>query len=271
MKIQDVLHQVATAAGAAAGDINSTQARPEPTVEWPAQGEELPEQMGGTRSTLMPGVSTFRLPANLQQLWHDIEAEDRRPYLPSGQPNPNKGQKFKRRQLKFDRNTPLVVVGGPHDGDVMTATFSTHPRPRGKADDPKTPWISDASYLLDVSLNDKSRPADPKLLEATINKYGGKTIRLEHGLTAQCRPDKARYIRVATSAGEETIPDPAGVKGCGRRYYTKDFKNPSTGGYDTEIACDCSQPTAQEAAQGKQPATVVLRGFEQVERFLPPL
>ncbi len=251
-------------------DVNTTEARPEPVVDWPDQGTDLPTQMGGARSTLMPGISNFLLPLALTALWHDIEATDRRPFLPSGQPNPTKGTKFKRRMLKFDRNTPLVVHGGPHDGEPMTATFSTHPRQRGKTDDPKTAWISDAAYLLDLALNDKSRPADPKLLEATINKYPGKVIRLEHGLSGQCRPDRVRYIRVTTSEGESDLQDPTGQKGCGRRYYTRDFKDAETGAYDTEIACDCGTPSAEDVAAGTQPALVVIRGFENVERILTP-
>lgn len=265
-------------------DVNSTAPRPDVGGDWP-EGD-LPEQMGGTRTTLMPGIDTFKLPDNLPQLWHDVEIEDTRSFLSNGQPNPEKGQKKKRRQLKLDRNTPLVVVGGKYDGEPMTATFTTNPRPRGKSEDPKTPWVSDLAYLLEVSLQDKSRPATASALEAAINRYAGKTIRLEHGLTAQCRPDKVRYIIVATinpsfnpaapetPAGganaktiEQTIADPSGKKGCGMnaagkpgRYYTKDFKNPEAqpgqDQYDREIQCVCD---------------AVLRGFEQVERFLPPL
>ena len=172
--------------------------------------------------------------------------------------------------LKFDRNSPLVVQGGPHDGEPMTATFSTHPRQRGKTDDPKTAWIADAAYLLDLALADKSRPASSKLLETLINKYGGKVIRLEHGLSGQCRPDRVRYIRVTTSEGTTDLQDPTGQKGCGRRYYTRDFKDPATGKYDTEIACDCGTPTDDETAAGQQATLVVVRGFENVERILTP-
>ncbi len=248
--------------------------------EWP-EGD-LPEQMGGVRTVLLPGQSTFRLPGNLEQLWHNVAIDDSRPYLPSGQINPTgplgtrpdgtKGsQKILRKQLKFDRNNPLVVEGGKQDGEPMTATFTTNPRARGKKDDPKTAFISDIAYLLDISLQDKSRPRSPEEVVATVNRYAGKTIRLEHGLTAQCRPDKVRYILVATAEGEANIADPTGKKGCGERWYTKHFKNPENGSYDTEIACKCGMPSPDEAAQGAQPVTVVLRGFESVERFLPPL
>jgi len=260
--------------------------------EWP--DGDLPEQMGGPRTLLMPGQSTFRLPANLVQLWHDVAIEDTRPYLASGQVNPtgplgtrpdgSKGaQKIARKQLKFDRNTPLVVEGGKHDGEPMTATFSTNPRVRGRKDDPKSAWISDIAYMLDISLEDKTRPKAPADTIATVNKYAGKTLRGEHGLTAQCRDDKVRYILVQTrdASGQVTeanIPDPTGAKGCGKRWYTKDFKNPETGQYDQEIACICGTPPLEVAAALQAagqpmppPVVVVLRAYESWERFLPPL
>lgn len=244
-------HQTAT-------DINSTAARPDIGGEWP-EGD-LPEQMGGQRTTLLPGIDTFRLPANLAQLWHDVEIEDTREFLGNGQNNPTFGQKVKRKQLKCDRSNPLVVVGGALDGEPMTVTWTSNPRRRGKKDDPKAPFISDLAYVLEIGLNDKSRPTTVDGLVAAINRHAGKTIRLEHGLTAQCRPEKVRYILVKTAEGESTMQDPSGTKGCGARYYTKDFKNPEAKPgepqYDTEIACDCN---------------AVLRGFEQVERILPPL
>jgi hypothetical protein len=233
--------------------IHDTTPRPD-MAEWP-EGD-LPEQFGGPRSTLMPGQSTFRLPANLAPLWSEVEMLDGRQTLANGQPNPTYGQKVKRRQLKFDRNHPLVVEGGPHHGEPMTASFSTNPRPRGKKDDPARPWISDLAYVLDIGFADKSRPKTVDALVAQINRYGGKTLRLEHGLTAHCRPDRVRYILVKTADGEATIQDPQGKKGCDARYYTKDFRNPENGQYDTEIQCDCG---------------AVLRAFESVERILEPL
>lgn len=235
-------------------DINATAPRPDIGGDWP--DGSLPEQMGGARQTLMPAVYTFRLPQNLAQLWHEIEIEDSRQFLANGQPNPTYKQKVKRAQIKCDRNSPLVVEGGAQDGAPMIVSVSTNPRPRGKKDDPKTPWIADLAYVLEVGLGDKSRPTTTEALKAAINKHAGRTLRLETGLSAQCRPDKVRYILLQTTAGESTLQDPSGQKGCGSRYYTKDFKDPSSGKYDTEIQCDCGG---------------VLRGFEQVERILPPL
>lgn len=260
-------------------DINNP-ASIDPGAEYYPEGD-LPEQMGGARTTLLPDTRTFLIPTNIAQLWHDVEIEDGRPYTPAGQPNPTKGQKIKRKQLKFDRNSPLVVVGGKDDGQPMTATFTNNPRARGKKDDAKTPWISDLAYVLDIGLQgnvdpkQRVRPTSPEALVAEINKYAGKTIRLETGLSGQCRPDKVRYIpvQIANEAFnpalpasetnqpvvEQVVPDPSGQKGCGKRFYTDSFKDPATGKFDTELQCD-------NPACGN-----ILRGYESVERILAPL
>ncbi len=252
----------------AEGDVNSP-ALADPGMEWP-EGGELPAQMGGQRETLMPGIDEFRLPGDLTRLWHDIEAKDGRRLLANGQPNPNFDKTFKRRQLKFDQNAPLIVVGGKLDGMPMTATFSTNPRPRGKKDDAKTAWVSDVHYILMVALQDKTQPKLPAEVEAAVNKYAGGTIRLEHGLTAQCRADKVRYIGVMVDNQLQSVQDPSGKKGCGARFYTQDFKL-ETGGYATQTLCDCGTPTPEQVAQGAVPVQVLLRAFEQVDRILPPL
>jgi hypothetical protein len=84
-----------------------------------------------------------------------------------------------------------------------------------------------------------------------------------------------RYIRVETVEGtervEQDLQDPSGKKGCGKRYNTKDFKDPATGKFDLEIACVCGDPSQEEVDAGVLPASVIVRAFEQVERFLPPL
>ena len=231
-------------------EVNSPAARPEiPGEIWP--DGDLPEQFGGQYTTLMPGSDTFRLPLTLPQLWSSVEITDGNPH------SPTTGQKVTRLSLRFDRDNPLVVEGGPRDGQTLTASFSGNPRPRGKKDDPNTLWISDLAYLLAIGLGSKARPATPDQLKAEINKYSGKTIRLEHGLSAHCREDKPRYILSAD--GQTAIPDPDKTMGCGERFYTKDFTAKDEKGgnifLDTVLG-DCG---------------AVLRGFPNVERFLTPL
>lgn len=245
-----------------AADVNNPNVVAEPGEVWP-EGE-LPSQ-GGGGSTLMPGQSSFILPATLAQQWDTIDIEDKNPK------SKNFGKVVRRLRLKFTKEAPLVVADGPHKGETLTATFTSNPRPRGKADDEKTPWISDLAYMLDIGLADKSRPTSAEVLKQTINRYAGKTVRIEHGLSAHCRPDAVRYIADPSDpTGMKTMQDPTGAKGCGDdkarradnkgkkgRYYTKDFKDPTTGEYQNEVEClDC-------------PA--ILRGFPSVERFLPPL
>lgn len=275
--VADVLRQTATTAAPAGGaqpasDVNSTAARPEPEMDWP-EGD-LPSQ-GFDRTTLLPGIRVFKLPDNLAQLWAPVEAEDKRKTMPNGQPNPTFGQKVKRMMLKMTKNAPLVVVGGPDDGQPLTWNPSSSPRPRGKKDDPKTAWISELAYLYDTGLQgglpatQRDRPKSIEALMAGINKYAGKTVRLKTGLSAQCRPEAVRYIAVqlppADPGGQpqlSVVQDPTGAKGCGKRYYTKDFKSTpeevaaGEGPYVTELACSCG---------------AALRGFEAVDEILSPL
>jgi hypothetical protein len=248
-------------------DINTPSQTDIPGETWP-EGD-LPQQ-GGMRETLMPAIDEFIIPLNVAQLWTPTKMKDGRQRLANGQPNPTYGQEVPRWQLKFDRNSPLVVASGPNAGEPMTATFSSNPRPRGNPEDDKTPWVSDLAYFLDIGLNDKSRPTTAEALKARINQYAGKTVRIEHGLSAHCRPDKVRYVIVPLpNGGEQTVQDPKGIKGCGNdqerradgkgkkgRFYTRDFKDPETGEYMDTIECDCG---------------AVLRGFPSVERFVPPL
>lgn len=248
-----------------AGDINNAGGMDIPGETW-AEGD-LPAQAGGGYETLMPGVRSFMLPGNLAQLWDTVEVLDSR------KGSKTEGQKVKRLRLKLDKNNPLVVVDGPEKGETMTWTVTSNPRPRGKADDPSTVWVSDLAYLLEIGLGDKSRPTTAEGLKQQISKYAGRTIRLETGLSAHCRADKVRYIlqsvQTANGVEERSVQDPTGQKGCGDdsqqradgkgkkgRYYTKDFKDPESGEYLDTIECDCG---------------AVLRGFANVERILPPL
>lgn len=256
-----------------------------PPVNTDVQGEvwaegDLPAQGFGTNETLMPGIDTFLIPSNLAQLWDDIDVKDTNPKSKTF------GNTVKRMRLKFDKNAPLVVSEGPNKGETFTLTVTGNQRARGKADDPSTPWVSDLAYMLEIGFGDKSRPTTAQALKAAINKYAGKTIRLEHGLSAHCRPDKVRYVITGDPnpafnpavpesdanpryINEKSVQDPAGTKGCGDdtkqredkkgkkgRYYTRDFKDPVTNQYVDTVECECG---------------AALRGFPNLEKFLPPL
>lgn len=257
--------------------------------EWP-EGD-LPEQMGGARTTFLPGITTFQLPANTPQAWKIVEIEDGRAYLANGTVNPTgpmgpnstvdaqqrrHGMKVARLQLKYDRNIPLVALDGKFKDHPFQATFNNNPRARGKKDDPKTPWISDLAYITAVALQDPRRPTEPAQFQAIINEHAaaGHTIRLEHGLTGQCRDDKVRYILPfnpqTRTYGEQAVADPSGKKGCGKRFYTKDFQN-QEGGYDTKVGCSCGLVSPQEFAAGIPHVMVQINGYESVERIMEPL
>ncbi len=242
--------------------------------EWPTG--DLPEQTGGGgRSALAPGTFAFRLPASLtsQQDWSGGTYKDFRKVLATGQPNPTFGQQVPFRMLKFGKDKPLVVEGGTSTGEPMTAVFNTIRMPRGpwsKREEPTTPWIHDLAYILETCLGDTSRPQTVDALEAAINRHAGGLIRLTIGRHGECRPDQVRYIptqrvdkatgqAVPMSQGFDTVPDPSGKKGCGKKYYTRDYAGAE--GYQASIQCD----------PAKGGCGAMIRGFENVEGFLPPL
>lgn len=249
-------------------DVNSPAIGDVPAEAWP--DGELPSQGGGFVETLLPGIDTFLVPATLAQLWEVKPVRDSREKLANGQPNPKFGQDVPRLFLKFTKQAPLIVADGKHKGTPLIGTISGVPRRRGRADDLSAPWISDLAFMLDIGFGNKSRPATPAALQAAINAYAGKTIRIDHGLSAHCRADKVRYIEVQVGTELQTVQDPSGTKGCGDdtkfrqdnprrkkgRYYTDDFKDPTTGEYSDELVCECG---------------AVLRGFPSIERFVPPL
>lgn len=236
-------------------NLNSTDIRTDIPGEVYPEGD-LP-QIGGGRVTLQPGEDSFRLPIPLPDLWHEI--------MITRKMDDGTEVKYRHIQLRLDMDHPLVVVGGANDGQPMLASFSSIPRPRGRKDDPTTLWISDLAYLIDISLGDKSRPfarggeAGILAAKAIINRHPGEVIRLYHGLSAQCRDDKVRYI-FKDAESLDTIPDPRELHGCGLSYYTRSFKakvvQPGEPLYDEVIPCKCG---------------AAVRGFESVERFLPPL
>src|SRR5262245_60679606 len=96
-------------------DINSSAPRPDVFGDFEGiqAGSDLPSQ-GGSRTTLMPGIYTFRIPTNLAQLWakDGVKVKDSRQFLSNGQPNPTFDQDVVREQIKFSKESPLIVVGG---------------------------------------------------------------------------------------------------------------------------------------------------------------
>lgn len=250
------------------GGVMSTAPRVD-AGEWP-EGD-LPEQFGGDFTTLLPGVDLFELPKNLAQLCEPKDMEDKRPGSPTF------GQKVKRWMWKFDKKNPLIIIAGPRSGDVLTGTISTHPIPRGKKDDPSTPWVSAAAYLLEIGLANKSRPVGDAIV-AAINQYAGHSVLIDHGLSGQCNPE--RVVRLYM--GEDTVATPPrpifgeaadGRKGCGARYRMKDFKNPAPTSKD-DVWFDTVQCTGHYIVQTptgpvQQNCQAIVRGFPSIERFLP--
>lgn len=274
---------------------NAIQFRDE--VEESLTTGELPEQGGGAIvPTVLPGIHTLRLPANLDQLWDakDLEKRDSNGNVVMGADgNPVLEQHF---FLSFDKDNPLIVVGGDFDGLPVSANISTLARLRGKKTDANRPRVADMTYLLQTSLNDKSPIRFRKDFVAAVNRHAGEIIRIESGLQAQCSSERVRYIDDGTG---RAIEDPDGTKGCdhaagpqskeGSRLYSQDFKiqmfrNAATGETFNSrdealqsvaamgLGADQVQPvnTYSDRAICKN-CVALLRGFFRIEKFLPPL
>jgi hypothetical protein len=231
---------------------------------------DLPPQMGSFAPPLPPGGYLFRIPANVAQLY---ELYDETPKDKDGNEIAG-GKPIQRIRFKFTREHPLVVVGGPHDGDGLAATISSSPRKRGKKGS-DAPSVADLTYLLRESLKDRATVVGTtKQWYAAICAHAGHLVQLKTGLQGNCRQDKARYVDAAAEVlrlqaanlpvpievqeraqASGSIEDPQGTTGCGVRYYTKDFKD-EKGAVVFEIDCDCG---------------AVLRGFPSIEQFLPPI
>lgn len=252
------------------------------TAEESYTGDELPSQGGGFTPTIMPGIHTFQLPANIDQLWStfDVEKKDAAgnailiadPNDPAKQ-IPATDQHL---MLKFDRDNPLVHIGGDYDGLPATCTISTLARKRGKGDD--APVVADMTYFVRKCLADKTAVVKRGDWIPIVNKHAGAIIRVESGLSAYCDPERVRYV--SDGAGG-VVEDPAGTHGCGKgpapkmrdkgRYYSQDFRVPE------------QVPNAETGEMVRTGKTVMtdqitchscgaaLRGFFRIEKYLEPL
>lgn len=250
--------------------VNDLGLRDDVIEETPA---DLPEQMGGQGlPPLMPGISLFRIPANLVQCWesYDEALKDDQGNVLAHPPGTNKmvggqlidvsGQPkvIQRLRVKFDKDTPLIVVGGENNDRPVATTISNQPRNRARKGEPKL-LVADMAYLLRESLVFKGPLTKNSEWYAAMNQYAGKVFRSEHGLIAFCNPEKVRYINDANDpSGLGSVIDPSGQHGCGKRHYTSSFKLPAAQGGKFSDIVYCTQCQAK------------LRGFFQIERFLKP-
>jgi hypothetical protein len=246
--------------------LNDLNLRDEVTDEVPS---ELPEQMGGVGvPTLLPGTHIFRIPVDVADCLTPFDEVLLDPMTKQPIPDPSdpsKGRIVQRIRLTLDKDHPLVVVGGPEDGQMVTTKLSTTPRNRGKKGEAPI-MVSDMAYLLRDSLQYQGALSKPVDWVQAIRSVAGRIFRAEHGLSAWCNPERQRYINDPTDPTHRaSMLDPSGKKGCGggpdkKRLYTSNFKIPpmngQPGGWSDIAYCPFCQAK--------------LRGFFQFERFLKP-
>ena len=259
---------------------------------------ELPSQGGSYTPTILPGIHSFRLPGNIDQLWSTFDVKKK-----DAQGNDiivdGKEVTEQHLMLKFDKENPLVCVGDgdPYDGLPASSTVSTLARRRGKRTDPNAPMVSDMTYFLRDSLADSTPIKFRKDYIPAVNAHAGHIIRVESGLQAQCDPERVRYVDDGAGGA---IEDPEGVKGCGaaggekggrklERLYTQDFEIPGFQIIDTGEVYNSREEAVEAAAAMSLGADRIkqikrftdrvicktcgaqLRGFFRIERFLKPL
>jgi hypothetical protein len=238
-------------------NLNALNLRDEVEPDVPS---DLPPQGGPGLPTLLPGTNIFRIPSEIAQLVEpfDVIDKDAQGHAVADPNDPTKAKVTERIRVKFDRDHPLVVVGGVLDGQPVATTISNAPRNRARKGEPPNP-VSDMAYLLRESLQYKGPLTRNSEWVTALAAQAGKIFRAEHGLSAYCSPDRVRYINdVNDPTNVGSVEDPSGQKGCGKRLYTSAFKLPAAqGGSFSDIAY-C--PTCQAK----------LRGFFQIERFLKP-
>lgn len=264
------------------GDTKALQLRDEQEEGFTGAADELPSQGGSATPTVMPGISLFQLPPNLDQLWSTFDVEKK---TDDGQviTHPagtiidavdvsGKAVLEQHLMLKFDRENPLIVVGGPFDGLPAMCTISTLNRKRGKKDDLHAKKVSDMTYFVRKALRDNTLVTFKKDWMPIVNKYVGHQIRLEHGLSAFCDPERTRYVEDGAGG---TVEDPNGNKGCGKgpagkdnaRYYSMNFRIP-------EVNAETGEATGRQVFTDRIICVncgASLRGFFRIEKFLEPL
>jgi hypothetical protein len=240
--------------------INALNLRDDVTEDVPST---LPEQLGGQGlPTLLPGTHIFRIPTNVQELFetYDEVLKDEAGNPLADPADPTKAKIIQRLRVRFDRDNPLVVVGGEDNDTPVTTSISNQPRNRARKGEPRI-MVSDLAYLLRESLQYKGPLTKNSEWVHALTQYGGKIFRVEHGLSAYCSPDRIRYVHDPsdpTLVG--SIQDPTGQHGCGQRLYTSAFKIPAQNGQRggfSDIAY-CPKCSAK------------LRGFFQIEKYLKP-
>jgi len=204
--------------------------------------ENVPEQGGSFIPLLQPATYALRLPDEIAKCWGD-------PYL-------DKDQK-PRLRIRFGNEQPLTVVGGAKDGDVLSTSWSTQPRPRGRE---KTP-IADMFYFVRTSLMDATVPRTLGDWKAIVNAHAGQVFYAEVGVSANCNPKATRWVlsEDPENPGRDVvIEDPSGQKGCGESEYTRDLLKLRDENGDVPERITCKKCGAS------------VRVFNQIDKFLPP-
>jgi hypothetical protein len=238
--------------------INDLQFRDEvEDGQVPADGK-LPE-ISTYVPNLKPGKYMAKIPDNVAQLIVLKDHQD------------TEGAPIKQRvAVKFDKANPVLIMGGESDGHPLTAYVSNVPRPRGKEKIP----VSDLAYYLVHACGLQVNPRTPKEWADAIARTGGLIVPIEVGIQANCDKERDVYVDEVTADPLDptktsvTSKQVAGLKGCGKRYYTRDFHK--GGAYQDRILCagQVEMPDPVTGTTIKIACGASIRGFNQIDRWL---
>ncbi len=198
--------------------------------------EQLPDQPGRYVPPPQPGSYVFRLPEDMRAIWEPFDAAS----LGGA----------RRVWAVFDDEHPLTIVQSPdgtRDGETFRQRISNAERARGR-DGVK---VSDMTYLLRALGEDTSTLRTNQDFVRALLKHAGETFKADIEYSANCNENRNIYVQTEEGGFEELDQ-----KGCGKRYYQRDFDKLKQGGvYPDRITCEGCGAS--------------LRAFPNLTRFAP--
>lgn len=212
--------------------INELGLVAQPTAE--VDVDHIPEEFSAAPPPPYPGTYRFKLPSTdrLKVLFDTFERDVA-------------GKKVQFIQVVFDKDDPLVIVGGPEKvGEPFTTRIGNSPRNRSRKGEPEV-LVSDYTYFLralDMDAAKKVKNYDNKAaVDALVKVGGGKEFVADVEWSTYCNAEKQAYYTDDNGAQQPWVEDDGTTPhmGCGERYYMNHWKRGDDGRYADRLVCKC--------------------------------
>jgi hypothetical protein len=235
--------------------------------------EALPEQMGKALPALYPGTYKFKIPSNIASAWTSfmMNERDKKGELVYEEVDGKKVVKQSARvAVQFDEEHPLEVVDCADKTKVGQAYYgrvSNAERNRARKNEARFE-VPDMIYLLQaLGFRGKIANGANRQFIEELNKKAGHTFVADVEWSAYSNENSVRYIRpiVGTEVDhEQSIEDPSGKFGDGKRWYMKNIPKDAEGKF-----CETwSRDTGEVDLSGLH-IFEALRAFPNLTRFRP--